>query len=186
MKFSTLSRSYRWKAHSCPVPKKQWDRIFYYKKYFSVALLAVCDANYTFTMVDIGGMGSESGGGLFARSLFGKMLDRNLLNVPEPSDLWNSGTIPYYIVGDEAFPLKDYLMRPYPGKHLSKAQQIFNYRLSRARRVIENTFGILVSRWRIFEGPIIATLENIEKYIVAAVSLHNYLRIDEETKPSAS
>jgi hypothetical protein len=56
-------------------------------------------------------------------------------------------------------------MRPYPGKSLTKSQIILI-----SRRTIENAFGILVSRWRIFQGSIIAKVENVEKYIQAAVS----------------
>ena len=49
--------------------------------------------------------------------------------------------LPYYMVGDEIFQLKDYLMRPYLGTRSGKPpidQAVFNYRLSRAMRVIEN------------------------------------------------
>ena len=68
-------------------------------------------------------------------------------------------------------------MRPYSGKALINDQRkIFNYRLSRARRIIENTFGILVSCWSVFQTPINATPEKVEKIILAAVALHNYLR----------
>ena len=75
------------------------------------------------------------------------------------------------------FPLQNWLMCPYSGKALINDQRkIFNYRLSRARRIIENTFGILVSRWRVFQAPINGTPEKVEKIIIAAVALHNYLR----------
>lgn len=59
-------------------------------------------------------------------------------------------------------------MRPYPGKDLPYSKKVFNYRLSRARRIIENTFGILASRWRIFRKPIKGKPENINKIILKA------------------
>ena len=85
-----------------------------------------------------------------------------------------------FFVADEAYPLKPYIMRPYPGKSLNNEKnKIFNYRMSRARRVVENAFGILVSRWRMFWQPIIAKPENAIKYVKAAEALHNFLRSEE-------
>lgn len=63
----------------------------------------------------------------------------------------------------------------------SEDKAIFNYRLSRARRIIENSFGILAARWRIFRRPIIASPERIEVYTKAAIALHNYLRTTESS-----
>ena len=65
-------------------------------------------------------------------------------------------------------------MRPYPSQ-LREEKMIFNYKLSRAFLTIDNTFGILVARWRIFRGPIRASGENI-RYVMAAICLHNYLK----------
>lgn len=56
---------------------------------------------------------------------------------------------PYVMVGDEAFPLRIYLMRPYPGQALDISRRIFNYRLSRARRVVENTWHFVKKKFRI-------------------------------------
>ncbi len=76
-------------------------------------------------------------------------------------------------------------MRPYPGLNkgtLDESQSVFNYRLSRARRVIENTFGILVARWRIYRRFIRASVENVETYVLATLALHYYLRQTDKIK----
>lgn len=48
-------------------------------------------------------------------------------------------------------------------------------RLSRGRRVGENCFGILSSRWRILRKPIIASLDTVESITKAVVVLHNWI-----------
>ena len=58
----------------------------------------------------------------------------------------------------------------------SEEQRVYNLRQSRLRTVIENTFGVLTSRWRIFNFPINAYVESIERYVKSAIMFHNYLR----------
>ena len=149
-----------------------------YKGFFSMVLLALCDANYCFTLVDIGQYGSNNDSGVLSQSEMGKKFELEEMNLPSPSHQpgCSFDPLPYFIVGDEIFPLKKWLMRPYPGKSITEEQSIYNYRHSRARRVIENAFGILACRWRIFNTPIIATVDNIQRYVKTAIVLHNYLR----------
>ena len=85
---------------------------------------------------------------------------------------------PYVYVGDEAFPLKSCLIKPYPRKKLDYSIRICNYRISRAGRVIKNTFGICASRFRLFRRPIIGTVDNVILATKAIVALHNYLMAD--------
>ncbi|KAJ4945805.1 hypothetical protein JOQ06_023483 [Pogonophryne albipinna] len=92
------------------------------------------------------------------------------------------GEMPFVIVGDAAFPLKPYLMRPYPGKNLTHQKRIFNYRLSRARMVVENAFGILASRWRIFHRRINLHPKNVDTLVVAGCILHNFLLAPSENQ----
>ena len=84
--------------------------------------------------------------------------------------------IPFVATGDDAFPLKSYLMKPYPQKGLTTEKRIFNYRLSRKRRISENGFGILANRWRIFRRPILLEPEKVKIITLATVALHNWQR----------
>ena len=113
-------------------PHNTGSSFYNYKNFHSIVLLAVVDAHYRFLVVDIGCSGRDSDGGIFASSKFGQALESATANVPQPSNsIPGLGTFPYCLVGDAAFPLRSYLMRPYPGKQLSTEKKIFNYRLSR-------------------------------------------------------
>ncbi|KAK4324880.1 hypothetical protein Pmani_004530 [Petrolisthes manimaculis] len=68
-------------------------------------------------------------------------------------------------------------MKPFPGRTETEDTQIFNYRLSRARRTSENAFGILAARFQVFKQPIRTTPENVRAITMAAVALHNFLTV---------
>jgi hypothetical protein len=154
---------------------------FNYKKTFSIVLLALVDAHYNFITVDVGAYGKNSDGGILMHSKLGKMLETNTLNIPPNSILPGTNcSAPFVILGDEAFPLKNYLLRPYPGKQLdNENKRIYNYRHCRTRRVVENAFGLLTQKFRIFNGRIQANPENADIIVLASCVLHNFIKISD-------
>ncbi|XP_036322219.1 protein ALP1-like [Rhagoletis pomonella] len=141
--------------------------------------MATCDAKYTFTSASIGSYGGQSDGGIFQQTDFGRALLSNSLPLPPSTSLCRETTevFPHFFVGDAAFPLKENLMRPYPGSQLPRYKTVFNYRLSRARRVIENSFGILTARWRVLRKVIDCSPENCEKIVLTCLVLHNFVML---------
>ncbi|XP_018311534.1 uncharacterized protein [Mycetomoellerius zeteki] len=158
-------------------PANSGSEFYNYKSYFSFVLMAIADARYRFIWVDIGNYGSLNDAGIWSHTTMCQALENNTVSVPQARYLDNTNiTIPFSLIGDEGFPLKSYLMRPFAKKNLlGNEQRVFNYRLSRARRVIENAFGILVARWRILQKALSLKLETAEVIIQALTCLHNYI-----------
>lgn len=115
--------------------------------------------------------------GIWSNTRMSAQLENKTLGIPQTRKLHKTDvSLPLAMVGDEGFPLKTYLMRPFARRKLVGARErVFNYRLSRARRVIENAFGILVSRWRILQKPMSFKIENCEAVVKALVCLHNFI-----------
>ena len=118
-------------------------------------------SNHQFIYSDVGSNGSLSDGGIFRNCSLFEVLENVLLP--------NNGVI----VGDDAFPLKTYHMKLYPGANLAYDEKIYNYRLSRARKISENGFRILVSRFRVFEKPTVCNVTTIDKIVRTSCALHN-------------
>nr|CAI5821993.1 unnamed protein product [Callosobruchus analis] len=108
--------------------------------------MAVVDDDYCFIYTNIGANGRCSDGGVFQNCSIFRDLENNMLP--------NNG----FFVGDDAFPLKPYLL------------------LSRARRIVENAFGILASRFRIFRTSISTNLTVTDRIVRTTCTIHNWLR----------
>lgn len=148
-------------------PGNSGSHYFDYKKNFSIHLFALVDANYNFIFIDVGTNGRANDASVFQKSILNEALMSNLLNFPEEG----------VIVADDSFPLRTDILKPFNSSgEFSVKQKIFNYRLSRARRVVENTFGILVSKFRIFEKPTPLSVEKVEQLVKTTCALHNWLR----------
>lgn len=134
-----------------------------------MVLLAIVDARYRFLLVDFGSNGRVSDGGVLQNTTFFAKLQNGELNILEPSDVSeNFKKVPYLIVADDAFPLRADMLKPFRQAQLdSLDNEIFNYRLSRARHVVENGFGILASCFRIYHTQINLERQNIVKVVMA-------------------
>ena len=150
---------------------------FNYKHSFSIVLMCIVNANYEFLMVDVGANGRVSDGGVFSNTFSCTKLKLKELCIREPDNLPESDMkIPYVSVGNDAFPLMANLIKPFSHRNLSMEDRIFNYRLSQARRIVENAFGLLASRFRILLGQINVCPEKAVALVLACCCLRNYLR----------
>lgn len=158
-------------------PKGSGSYYFNYKKTHSVVLMAIANANCEFLYCDVGTNGRISDGGVLNNTKFYEKLVNNDLRIPKPWCIGSSDRVLGYVfVGDEAFAMRPELIKPYRRETLTRERRIFNYRLSRARRVVENTFGILASRFRIFHTNINLNVDNVDIVVLACCVLHNFLR----------
>ena len=138
------------------------------------------DANLKFVTVDVGAYGTQGDGGVFRYSALYQSLGTRSLKLPEDTVLPNSEiTLPYVFVGDEAYPLTTYLMKPYSRRTLDRSKAIFNYRLSRARRIVECAFGICASKWRILDKATETKVDTAMEIVKCIALLHNII-IDAE------
>lgn len=151
--------------------------IYYnYKGTHSIVLMGIADAQYKLIYADVGCNGRLSDGGVFKKCSFAKAMEQNRLNLPMPKALPNRQTpVPYVLVADDAFAMKPDLLKPYSGRNLVGLQRLFNYRLSRARRIIENVFGIMSARFRVLRKPIHLDANKTRKITLACGALHNFL-----------
>ena len=153
-----------------------------YKHHFSVVLMALVDDQYRFTYVYVGNYGSNSDSGVFRHSNFERKFLRGDLNLSPHKPLPafpEAGLLPHCIMADNAFPLRPDLLKPFPrgaqGHKIPEDPLVFNYRLSRARCIVENAFGILVQCWRVFDRRMYLSTHNATLIIQAATVLHNFL-----------
>lgn len=159
-------------------PINSGSEFFNYKHNFSIILLALADSDYNFLFADIGTHGRMSDGGVFNDSLLYERIHGNDDNFPESVPLpGRNMPVPYVFVSDAAFALSRRVMKPYPGVPPHGSQKrVFNQQLSRARAVIECTFGIMTSVFRVFEKPMLLQPEKAAIITLTCVILHNFLK----------
>ncbi|RVE47831.1 hypothetical protein evm_007586 [Chilo suppressalis] len=152
-------------------PADSGSYYYNYKGRHSMVLMAIVDARYRFILADFGTNGRVSDGGVLQNTKFFKKLQNKKLNIPNPENIESSSRcLPYVFVTDDAFPLRADMLKPYRQADLNNYEKkIFNYRLSRARRIVENAFGILSSRFRIYHTKINIEPDKIQNVVMATI-----------------
>ena len=122
MEFASKICRTRWKHIRIQCPLETGTLFHNCKGFFSLVLMPVCDGNYCFTLIDIGEYGSNNDSEVLCRSEMGKRLSAVEMHLPESESLPGCpfDSLSFYLLGDEIFSLKTWLMRPYPGKVLQE------------------------------------------------------------------
>ncbi|XP_041785723.1 uncharacterized protein LOC121603440 isoform X2 [Anopheles merus] len=160
-------------------PRNSGSEYYNYKGFHSIVLLAIVDANYNFLYADVGCQGRISDGGVFKNCAIYPQFENNILNLPEPQILSTpyAKKMPYVLLGDKAFALSKYCLRPFSGTPPScPIQRNFNVCHSRSRAIVENTFGIHNSRFRVLDKCIPLEPTHVKEIVLATVYLHNFIR----------
>lgn len=136
-------------------PPDSGSLYYNYKKFFSIILMAVVNADLRFMYVNVGTEGRVGDAALFRDSDLGHLFENGEANLPA-AEPFPGDNIPmnYYLAGDGAFALKEYMMTPYSNPRqgiMPRDMRIYNYRHSRARRIVECAFGVLCSRYNFLQ-----------------------------------
>lgn len=163
-------------------PPNSGSSFYCHKGFFSIILFASVNAHGKFTFIDVGKNGRINDSTIYKEGPLYESIQNGSLNIPQGRKL-QQNYISYFFIGDDAFPISKNLMKPFnPNLHLTVAQQVFNYRLSRARMIVECVFGRLAARFLIFHQPIETDLNTTELIIKTCCALHNFLT---KEKPSS-
>ena len=133
-------------------PSEQHTDYYNRKGWYSMIVQGLVDANYRFRDICIGWPGSVHDAGVFAQSnLYQKITHGNL--ILNKSVFISGVNVPLYMIGDSAYPMKCSTVhdRGFCISYEVMAhahQRNYNYRICRARIVVENAFGCLKARWR--------------------------------------
>lgn len=128
----------------------------------SLTLQGICDNKKKFLNVFTGVSGKIHDSRVFSLSFIS-------------DDLPNICGNDYHLLGDAAYPLTPYLITPYRDYgNLTAAQINFNYRFSRTRVLIENSFGLLKGRFRqlTYQTDFLSVIKT-SKFILSCCVLHN-------------
>ena len=150
------------------------------KGWYSVILQGLVDHTGCFTDINVGWPGRVHDSRVLQNSeLYAKGESGNLF--PQQSVVMGGVRVPVVIIGDAAYPLKPWLMKPYINSgSLSVEKQNFNHHLSHARIIVEHAFGLLKGRWRCLRTRLAVRVAEVPELVGACCILHNICQLHGE------
>uniref|UniRef100_A0A667Z7W3 DDE Tnp4 domain-containing protein n=1 Tax=Myripristis murdjan TaxID=586833 RepID=A0A667Z7W3_9TELE len=140
------------------VPQQYHTDYFNHKGWHSLILQAVVDGKGKFWNVFAGLPGSLHDA---------RVLRLSTLNI-------GAVTAGYYILGNSAYPLQKWLLKPFHDTgRLTAEQHMFNHKFSRAQVVVENAFGRLKGRWRCLLKRKDCDTQLVKSMVLTCCALHN-------------
>ena len=157
----------------CPKGGAQaMNQYFNFKGFYSIVLMALVDAEYRFIWASVGAPGNTHDSTLMqSTELWDRIVAGNV--IPNIVQQIENVDIPLLILGDGAFPLRTWIMKPHGDAVLPEDKRYFNYRHSRTRLVTEGAFGRFKSRFRVLFRKCESNKETVKLYGLASVVLHN-------------
>ena len=147
----------------------------------SIILQAVVDDSYLFRDIFVGWSGKSHDSRVFKNSPLFQGLCKGLLKPEQNSTTINGVDVPPLILGDSAYPLQNWLLKPFSHASYLTPQQIhYNNCLSMSRVVVENAFGRLKARFRCIAKRLDLLLDNCLYAITACCILHNYCELSNQ------
>ena len=168
-------------SHIPILPPHDSPTDYYNRKGFhSIVAQALVDHQYRFLNVFVGWPGSVHDARILSNSeVFVKGQSGTL--APSTVRVLGGVPVPVVILGDPAYPLLPWLMKPYPGTGLGLKEKKFNTRLSRAHVVVECAFGRLKGRWRSLLKRNDVRIESMTTLITACCILHNVCEVHQDS-----
>ena len=157
----------------CPTGGLQANKEYHnFKNFYSIVLMGMVDARRRFVWASCGFPGNSHDSIIFqSTSLWSKITGGQ--TIPDIVKDVEGVKVPPLMLGDSAFPIQSWLMKPYTSAVLTPLQQYFNYRLSRARMVIEEAYGELKGRWRVLQRKCESAQKEVRDNTLACIALHN-------------
>ena len=167
-------------SHIPIIPPYDCPTNYYNRKGFhSIVVQALVDHQNRFMNVYVGWPGSVHDARIFANSeVFAKGQAGTL--VPHSVRVFAGVQVPVIVLGDPAYPLLPWLMKPFVGTGLSTKAKKFNARLSRARVVVECAFGRLKGRWRSLLKRNDVRIDHMTTLVTACCILHNMCEVHQD------